>query len=52
MLLYFSYFDAHGNYYEKKDPNQIQDNWLDGVDWGKVRYCCSDCLPLSLLRLD
>ncbi|XP_003383440.1 PREDICTED: CD2 antigen cytoplasmic tail-binding protein 2-like [Amphimedon queenslandica] len=30
------YFDAHGNYYEKADPNAIQDTWLEGVDWAKI----------------
>ena len=30
------HFDAHGNYYLKKDPASIQDNWLEGVDWNKV----------------
>ena len=30
------YFDAHGNYYEKDDPESIQDNWLQDVDWTKV----------------
>ena len=30
------YFDAHGNYYLKKDKEEIQDTWLEGVDWNKV----------------
>ena len=29
-------FDAHGNYYLKKDPASIQDKWLEGMDWNKV----------------
>ncbi|XP_022085727.1 CD2 antigen cytoplasmic tail-binding protein 2-like isoform X2 [Acanthaster planci] len=28
-------FDAHGNYFEKKEK-QIQDNWLDNIDWMRV----------------
>ncbi|XP_038060774.1 CD2 antigen cytoplasmic tail-binding protein 2-like [Patiria miniata] len=28
-------FDAHGNYYEKKDKD-VHDNWLDNIDW--MRY--------------
>lgn len=32
-----SYFDAHGNYYAKNDPESIQDTWLQEVDWSKVR---------------
>ena len=35
-LSLFSYFDAHGNYYAKDDPDSIQDNWLTDVDWSKV----------------
>ena len=31
------YFDAHGNYYAKEDPNAIQDTWLEDVDWARVR---------------
>ena len=30
-----SYFDAHGNYYSHSEK-EIQDNWLDEVDWNKV----------------
>ena len=30
------YFDAHGNYYTKEDPDNVQDNWLQDVDWNKV----------------
>ena len=30
------YFDAHGNYY-RKDDEEVQDTWLEGVDWNKVR---------------
>ena len=33
----FRYFDAHGNYYAKDDPESVQDNWLTDVDWTKVR---------------
>lgn len=29
------YFDAHGNYY-LKDNEDVQDTWLEGVDWNKV----------------
>jgi CD2 antigen cytoplasmic tail-binding protein 2 len=29
------YFDAHGNYY-RKDDEDIQDTWLQEVDWNKV----------------
>ena len=29
-------FDAHGNYHLKKDPDSVQDSWLEGVDWGRV----------------
>jgi CD2 antigen cytoplasmic tail-binding protein 2 len=30
------YFDKHGNYFEKKDLNEIRDSWLDDVDWIKI----------------
>ena len=30
------YFDAHGNYYQK-DNDDIQDTWLQEVDWNKVQ---------------
>lgn len=30
------YFDGHGNYYAKDDPDSIQDNWLSEVDWTTV----------------
>lgn len=29
------YFDAHGNYY-RRDNEDVQDSWLQGVDWNKV----------------
>ena len=29
-------FDAHGNYFEKKDDD-IRDSWLDDIDWVKVK---------------
>ena len=32
-----SYFDAHGNYHVKEDTESFQDNWLQDVDWNKVR---------------
>ena len=31
-----SYFDSHGNYYYKEDPESVQDNWLQDIDWNKV----------------
>jgi CD2 antigen cytoplasmic tail-binding protein 2 len=30
------FFDRDGNYFEKKDPNRVEDSWLQGVDWDKV----------------
>lgn len=30
------YFDSHGNYYYKEDPESVQDNWLQDIDWNKV----------------
>ena len=30
------YFDADGNYFVKDDPNAVEDNWLQDVDWNKV----------------
>ncbi|XP_012681357.1 CD2 antigen cytoplasmic tail-binding protein 2 [Clupea harengus] len=30
------YFDAEGNYFVKKDA-EIRDNWLDNIDWVKIR---------------
>ncbi|XP_062387849.1 CD2 antigen cytoplasmic tail-binding protein 2 [Sardina pilchardus] len=30
------YFDAEGNYFIKKDAD-IRDNWLDNIDWVKIR---------------
>ena len=30
------YFDSHGNYYLKQDPESVQDEWLQEVDWNKV----------------
>ena len=36
LILFHSYFDAHGNYYTKNDPDDIQDNWLREFDWDKV----------------
>ena len=37
MCICHRYFDAHGNYYAKEDPNAIQDTWLEDVDWARVR---------------
>ncbi|XP_071028574.1 CD2 antigen cytoplasmic tail-binding protein 2-like [Oncorhynchus clarkii lewisi] len=30
------HFDSEGNYYVKKDE-EIRDNWLDNIDWVKIR---------------
>ena len=30
------YFDSDGNYFEKQDPDKVEDTWLEGVDWDKV----------------
>ena len=30
------YFDSHGNYYLREDPESVQDEWLQEVDWNKV----------------
>ncbi|XP_071387208.1 CD2 antigen cytoplasmic tail-binding protein 2 [Centroberyx affinis] len=30
------YFDSEGNYFIKKDE-QIRDNWLDNIDWVKIK---------------
>lgn len=30
------YFDADGNYFEKDDPDKVEDTWLEGVDWDRV----------------
>ena len=46
FLWYPSYFDSHGNYYEKDDPDTIQDNWLTDVDWNKVK----DAILMGLAR--
>ncbi len=32
----YRYFDSHGNYYQKDDPDNIRDNWMDNLDWIKV----------------
>ncbi len=42
LLPTLSYFDAHGNYYAKDDPDRIQDSWLQEVDWNRVRNSSSD----------
>ena len=34
--LILRYFDAHGNYYMKKDLENVHDSWLEEVDWNKV----------------
>ena len=39
VLFFHRHFDAHGNYYLKKDPESIQDNWLEGFDWSRVCVC-------------
>ena len=33
------HFDTEGNYHWKKEGN-IRDNWLENIDWVKVRSCC------------
>lgn len=35
------YFDSEGNYFEHKE-NQIRDDWLDSVDWVKVKELQKD----------
>ena len=30
------YFDSDGNYFEKADPDKVEDTWLEGVDWDRV----------------
>ena len=42
------YFDVDGNYFEKSDPNSFQDNWLQSVDWNKVRILIVHPLPLFM----
>ena len=34
------FFDAHGNYYAKKDEESVEDTWLQDVDWNKVWLYC------------
>ena len=36
MNIFCSYFDSHGNYYQKDTSGQIRDNWMDNLDWVKV----------------
>lgn len=36
LVVLFRYFDSHGNYYFKDDPENVQDSWLQEVDWNKV----------------
>ena len=46
------FFDADGNYFEKKDPNKVEDSWLQGVDWDKVEKNFLTSLTLILARRD
>nr|XP_017527600.1 CD2 antigen cytoplasmic tail-binding protein 2 isoform X3 [Manis javanica] len=39
------HFDADGNYFLNRDA-QIQDSWLDNIDWVKIRERAPDQLPL------